>query len=94
MEDILKISILTPTYNRANLLPKLYQSLLANKNKDIQIQWLIMDDGSQDQTKEIVENWKNENKIHIEYFYQKNQGKMIAINKLVGQVTRRYCCGM
>lgn len=90
MENILKISIATPTYNRANLLLKLYESLLANQNREVQIEWLIMDDGSEDKTKEIVENWKQENKIAIQYFYQKNQGKMVAINKLVEQAMRRY----
>ena len=90
MENILKISIVTPTYNRANLLLKLYESLLANQNREVQIEWLVMDDGSEDKTREIVENWKQENKIAIQYFYQKNQGKMAAINKLVEQAMRRY----
>ena len=53
----MKISILTPTYNRANLLDKLYASILINSNNcgEMQIEWLIMDDGSTDNTKRVVE---------------------------------------
>lgn len=79
----MKISILTPTYNRANLLKRLYNSLVINSNYGIDIEWLIMDDGSTDCTKDVIEELKKENKIEIKYFYQSNQGKMIAINNLV-----------
>lgn len=79
----MKISILTPTYNRANLLKRLYNSLVMNSNYGIDIEWLIMDDGSTDCTKDVIEELKKENKIEIKYFYQSNQGKMIAINNLV-----------
>mgnify|MGYP000059168170 FL=1 len=79
----LKISVLTSTYNRGNLLKKLYNSLIQNSNYNVDIQWLIIDDGSKDDTKNIVKDFKDENKIEIKYFYQENQGKMLAINKLV-----------
>lgn len=54
----MKISILTPTYNRANLLDKLYASILVNSNScnNIQIEWLVMDDGSIDNTKGWLKN--------------------------------------
>lgn len=83
----MKISVLTPTYNRANLLKKLYSSLIDNSIYDVEIEWLIMDDGSTDNTKVIIEELEKNNKIEIKYFYQKNQGKMVAINKLVKQAT-------
>ena len=53
----MKISILTPTYNRANLLDKLYASILVNSNScnNIQIEWLVMDDGSIDNNIRVVE---------------------------------------
>lgn len=79
----MKISVLTSTYNRGNLLKKLYNSLIQNSNYNVDIQWLIIDDGSKDDTKNIVKDFKDENKIEIKYFYQENQGKMLAINKLV-----------
>ena len=59
----MKISVLTPTYNREKLLKKLYESLLKNANYGIQIEWLIMDDGSKDQTRTSIEKFKEENKI-------------------------------
>lgn len=82
-----KISILTPTYNRAELLHRLYNSLIKNCNKGLRIEWLIMDDGSTDDTKEIILKYRDENKIDIKYFYQENQGKMVALNFLVRQAT-------
>ena len=83
----MKISVFTPTYNRANLLNKLYNSLIENSNYDVEIEWLIMDDGSTDNTNEVVKSFIEENKIVIRYFEQKNQGKMIAINNLVEKAT-------
>lgn len=76
-----KITIFTPTYNRAYILEQAYQSLLNQTNKNFI--WLIVDDGSTDNTSELVENWKKENKIYIEYIKQENQGKHIAHNTAV-----------
>ena len=83
-----KISILTPTYNRAKLLKNLYNSILKNIGFGLDIEWLIMDDGSTDETKEVVQNFQKD--FEIKYFYQENQGKMVAINKLVEQATGDY----
>lgn len=84
----MKISILTPTYNRANLLDQLYTSLIINSNTcNCDIEWLIMDDGSTDNTKQIVEEYQKERIIDIQYFYQENHGKMYALNELVKKVT-------
>ena len=83
----MRISILTPTYNRANLLGTLYQSLLKNKKDGIEIEWIITNDSSTDNTEEIVETWIQENKIEIIYNKQEHQGKMIAINNLVEKAT-------
>lgn len=79
----MKISVLTATYNRANLLSRLYESILNNINSNIDVEWLIMDDGSTDETKEIVEKFIEENKLEVKYFFQENQGKMQAINNLI-----------
>ena len=85
----MKISVLTATYNRANLLDKLYASLLINRNNcpDVQLEWLVMDDGSTDNTKRIMEEYCKERLIDIKYFYQENQGKMTALNNLVKVAT-------
>ena len=83
----MKISVLTPTYNRAESLEKLYTSLVVNSNSNIEFEWLIMDDGSTDRTKIVVENFIKQNIVDIKYFYQENQGKMSAINNLMKEVT-------
>lgn len=72
------ISVVTPTYNRASLLPKLYTSLIQQTNKNFE--WVIIDDGSIDDTEELVTSWQLKNLIKIIYHKQKNQGKHIAFN--------------
>lgn len=83
----MKLSILTPTYNRAELLKRLYESIIKQKS-EIDLEWLIMDDGSNDDTKQQIDKFIKENKIHIKYFFQENAGKMTAINNLMDKVTR------
>lgn len=75
----MKITIFTPTYNRAYILHNLYNSLLNQTSKSFV--WLIVDDGSTDNTEELVTGWMNENLIEIQYFKQVNQGKSMAHNK-------------
>ena len=79
----MKLSILTATYNRANLLNRLYESILMNLNVGIEVEWLIMDDGSRDETENVISKIRDENKIYIKYLKQVNQGKMAAINHLM-----------
>lgn len=74
-----KITIFTPTYNRANLLPRLYESLCRQTIRNFE--WLVVDDGSVDNTEEVIRHFINENKVDIRYFKQKNKGKHCAINK-------------
>ncbi len=83
-----KVSIVTATYNREKMLPRVYNSLINQTYKNIQ--WIIIDDGSKDNTKELVERWKKENKIEIIYSYQENQGKHIAINNSFKYVNGYY----
>ena len=73
------ITVFTPTYNRAYMIDKLYDSLCRQTCKDFE--WIVVDDGSVDNTEELIQNFIQENKIHIVYYKQKNQGKHIAINK-------------
>ncbi len=73
------ITVFTPTYNRAYTLHQLYDSLCRQKNKDFE--WLILDDGSQDETEQIVNRWINEKIIDVRYFKTQNGGKSRAINK-------------
>ncbi|WP_103068557.1 glycosyltransferase family 2 protein [Aquimarina sediminis] len=66
------ITVFTPTYNRAYCLHKCYESLIRQSNQDFV--WLIIDDGSSDNTKELVDSWIKEDKIDIQYHYQENLG--------------------
>ena len=72
------ITIFTPCYNRGQFLPQLYESILVQK--DTNFEWLIVDDGSTDNTKAIVESFIAENKMPISYYYKTNGGKHTAIN--------------
>lgn len=72
------LTIFTPTFNRAYTLHKCYESLLRQTCKNFI--WLIIDDGSTDNTKELVNSWINENKINIRYYYQENKGMHGAHN--------------
>ena len=72
-----KVTVLTPTYNRGSLLPKLFRSLKQQSNKDFQ--WLIIDDGSTDNTKQIVSSFSAAN-FSIDYHYKENGGKHTALN--------------
>ena len=73
------ITVFTSTYNRAYLLPRLYESLKNQTFKDIE--WLIVDDGSTDGTHDLVDGWINEELLDIRYYYQENGGKHRAINR-------------
>lgn len=83
----MKLSILTPTYNRAEFLKEIYDSLLANMRFDLDFEWLIMDDGSTDNTKQVIESFMSQRIMDIRYFSQINQGKARAINNLMQYVT-------
>ena len=73
------LTIFTPSYNRAYCLGDVYHSLLRQTNHSFV--WLIVDDGSTDDTQTLVSKWKEEGLISIEYHYQENAGKMAAHNK-------------
>ena len=75
------ITVFTPTYNRAHLLPRLYESLCRQTFTDFE--WVIVDDGSVDDTKGIVNKFLVDSVefLGIRYFYQENGGKHRAINR-------------
>ena len=72
------LTIFTPAYNRAYTLHLGYEALLRQTCQDFE--WLIIDDGSTDNTRELVAEWIKENKIPIRYHYQENQGMHGAHN--------------
>ena len=71
-----EITILTPTYNRGTTLQRLYDSLVSQTYQNFI--WLVMDDGSTDDTKEIIEKFKQEGKLEIEYHWHENVKKSIT----------------
>jgi glycosyltransferase involved in cell wall biosynthesis len=72
------LTVFTPTYNRAYCLEQVYQSLVRQSNSNFI--WLIIDDGSTDNTKQVVETWIKQGRIEISYVFQKNQGMHGAHN--------------
>ena len=74
----MKFTVFTPTFNRKELLEKLYKSLQKQTFKDFE--WLIVDDGSTDGTGEKVKEFLEESKLDIKYFYKENGGKQRAYN--------------
>ena len=73
------LTIFTPTYNRAHTLPRLYESLCNQSCKDFL--WLVIDDGSTDNTPELIHNYINENQIRIKYVWKENGGLHTGYNK-------------
>lgn len=72
------LTVLTPTYNRGDYLEKLYISLKKQSFKDFM--WLVVDDGSTDNTKEVIDAFQKEGIIRIEYLHKDNGGKHTALN--------------
>ena len=73
------LTVFTPAFNRANTLPRLYESLKKQSNKDFI--WLIVDDGSSDNTAELINSWKqSEKEFEIRYVYKQNGGMHTAHN--------------
>ncbi|MEK3796917.1 glycosyltransferase family 2 protein [Peribacillus sp. FSL H8-0477] len=72
------LTVFTPTYNRAYTLHLCYESLKRQTCNDFI--WLIIDDGSTDRTKQLVDSWIQENSVPIRYYFQSNQGMHGAHN--------------
>lgn len=82
------ISIITPTYNRSYTLTRLYNSLVDQTDNDFE--WIIVDDGSTDDTARLISNILKNSVIPTYYYYQNNQGKPSAINTGVSYATKEY----
>ncbi len=84
MKLLKKLTVFTPTFNRAYCLHVCYESLKSQTNK--KFIWLIIDDGSTDNTEELVKTWKKEDVIEISYIKQDNQGMHGAHNTAYEQI--------
>ena len=79
MTTQIPLTVFTPAFNRANTLPRTYESLKKQENKNII--WLIIDDGSSENTAELVKSWINEeNDFEIQYIYKENGGMHTSHN--------------
>ncbi|WP_294398477.1 glycosyltransferase family A protein [uncultured Clostridium sp.] len=72
------LTVFTPAYNRAYTINKCYESLKRQTNKSFK--WLVVDDGSTDNTKELIMKWKGEADFEITYIYKENGGMHTAHN--------------
>lgn len=79
------ITVFTPSYNRAKLLPRCYESMKRQTCKDFI--WMIIDDGSTDGTKELVAQWLvSDEGFRIEYYFKENGGLHTAYNEAIAHI--------
>ena len=82
------LTIFTPSYNRADMLPRLYRSLCDQTCNDFE--WLVIDDGSTDDTTSVIQSFMNEGKINIRYCKKENGGKHTAHNLALEQAAGEW----
>ena len=76
---MINFSLITPTYNRINELSRLYMSLEKQSYKNFE--WIVIDDGSNDNTKKLIKRFQKKSNFNIIYHYHQNKGKSYSINK-------------
>lgn len=83
-----KVSVIIPTYNRAQYIAEAIDSVLNQTYQDFEI--IIVDDGSTDNTKEIIKPYLDDYSNKIRYFYQKNKGISAARNMAINKAREDY----
>lgn len=81
-------TVFTPTFNRAHTIHRVYNSLCFQTLKDFE--WVIVDDGSADETERLISSWKKIATFPIVYTWQENSGKHVAINKGVSMAKGEF----
>ena len=84
----MKYTLFTPTYNRAHLLPALFKSMELQSIKDFE--WLIIDDGSVDNTEETIKELTLKSSFPIRYIKQENGGKHTAFNRAIEEANSEW----
>ena len=84
------ITVFTPAYNRADLLGRCFESMKRQTRKDFI--WMIIDDGSRDNTREVVESWLREPlDFELQYHYKENGGLHTAYNEAIARIETELC---
>lgn len=83
------LTVFTPTFNRRELLTRCYESMCRQTNKDFV--WMIVDDGSTDDTKKFVDEWKKNSDLEIRYIYKDNGGLHTAYNVAIENIDTELC---
>lgn len=90
MKKEIQLTIFTPTYNRGENIKKAYEALKRQTCKEFE--WLIIDDGSTDNTEQIVSEWiKNEQQFTIRYIYKENGGLHTGYNTAIANIDTELC---
>lgn len=83
------LSIITPSYNRGNMLKNCFESLRFQSNYDFE--WIVVDDGSMDDTRSVMEYISNEHiPFEIHYIWKENGGKHTALNAAHPYIHGKY----
>ena len=82
------LSICVPTYNRANMLNEFFKSVVSQIPLDIEL--IIVNDGSSDETELTINNWVDLKSLNIKYYYQINAGRGLALRKALLNADGEY----
>jgi glycosyltransferase involved in cell wall biosynthesis len=85
-------TVFTPTYNRAHTLHRVFDSLSAQTFRDFE--WLVVDDGSTDNTPQLIDHWAKVSAFPIRYFWQENSGRHIADNVAIRESRGKILAGV
>lgn len=83
------LTVFTPTFNRAHTLPRTYQSLCRQTCGDFE--WLVIDDGSTDGTRELVNRWIKDARIPVRYIHKENGGLYTGYNTAYANIDTELC---
>ncbi len=87
---MIELTVFTPAYNRAELLSRCYESMKRQTNKNFI--WMVIDDGSTDNTRLLVNEWIKETKeFSVEYYYKENGGLHTAYNEAIKHIKTKLC---